>query len=75
MIELPTPELAIVVTGPTAGGKTSLSAAIARRLELPIISLDSMKVYRRMDIGTAKPSAQLRCQAAAIPCATPTPSR
>lgn len=62
MIELPTPELAIVVTGPTAGGKTSLSAAIARRLELPIISLDSMKVYRRMDIGTAKPSAQLRAE-------------
>ena len=60
MIEIPQPRLAIVVTGPTSGGKTALSAAIGRRYGLPIASLDSMKIYRRMDIGTAKPSPELR---------------
>ncbi len=49
----------LVVTGPTAGGKSRLAVRIARRLSVPIISLDSMKVYRGMDIGTAKPGAEL----------------
>ena len=50
----------IVVTGPTCGGKTGLSAALAREFSWPILSLDSMKVYRGMDIGSAKPSRALR---------------
>jgi len=53
---------ALVITGPTSGGKTGLAAEIARRLDRPILSLDSMKVYRRLDIGTAKPSAELRAE-------------
>lgn len=55
----------IVITGPTGSGKASLAVALARRLEVPIISLDSMKVYRRMDIGTAKPSAE---KLQGVPC-------
>jgi tRNA dimethylallyltransferase len=50
----------LVVTGPTASGKGALAAELARRLGGEIVSLDSMKVYRRMDIGTAKPSPALR---------------
>lgn len=46
----------IVVVGPTASGKTSLSIELAKRLNGEIISADSMQVYRMMDIGTAKPS-------------------
>jgi len=47
-----TPVLALL--GPTAVGKTALSLSIAQRLNCEIISLDSMQVYRHMDIGTAK---------------------
>ncbi len=48
------------LTGPTSSGKTSLAIEIARRIDAEIISLDSMAIYREMDIGTAKPSpAQL----------------
>ncbi len=50
----------IVVTGPTAGGKGRLASEIARRLSTGVISLDSMKVYRDMDIGAAKPSLAAR---------------
>ena len=49
-----------VLTGPTASGKTELSLAIAQKLHLDIICMDSMQVYRRMDIGTAKPDARER---------------
>ena len=49
---------AIVLTGPTAVGKTELSLGLARALNAEIISLDSRLVYRGMDIGTAKPTAQ-----------------
>jgi tRNA dimethylallyltransferase len=45
---------ALVITGPTAAGKTSLSLAVAERLHGEIISMDSRQVYRGMDIGTAK---------------------
>lgn len=45
------------LTGPTACGKSALSLALAERLGAEILSLDSMAVYRGMDIGTAKPSA------------------
>jgi tRNA dimethylallyltransferase len=44
------------LTGPTASGKSALSFALAERLGAEILSLDSMAVYRGMDIGTAKPS-------------------
>ncbi|MCR4839652.1 MAG: tRNA (adenosine(37)-N6)-dimethylallyltransferase MiaA [Eubacterium sp.] len=44
----------IILTGPTAVGKTGLSIALAKRLDGEIISADSMQVYRGMDIGTAK---------------------
>jgi tRNA dimethylallyltransferase len=50
--------------GPTAAGKTEVALALARRLGADIYSLDSMLVYRGMDIGTAKPSAEQR---AAVP--------
>jgi tRNA dimethylallyltransferase len=45
------------LTGPTASGKTAVGLALAKRLGAEILSLDSMAVYRGMDIGTAKPSA------------------
>jgi tRNA dimethylallyltransferase len=48
------------VTGPTASGKTAVGIELARRLDAEIISLDSMAVYRGMDIGTAKPTAEER---------------
>src|SRR5436305_13935958 len=44
------------LTGPTASGKTQVGVELALRLNAEIISLDSMAVYRGMDIGTAKPS-------------------
>ncbi|WP_417747499.1 tRNA (adenosine(37)-N6)-dimethylallyltransferase MiaA [Rosistilla oblonga] len=45
------------LTGPTASGKSTVADSLAAKLELEILSLDSMTVYRRMDLGTAKPSA------------------
>ena len=50
----------ICIAGPTASGKTSLSIALAKELDAQIVSCDSMQVYRRMDIGTAKPSPEER---------------
>lgn len=44
----------IILTGPTAAGKTELSVALAKRLNGAVISADSMQVYRHMDIGSAK---------------------
>ena len=44
----------IAVVGPTASGKTALSVELAKRLDGEIISCDSMQIYKRMDIGTAK---------------------
>ena len=46
----------VVLTGPTAVGKTKLSIKLATAVDGEIISADSMQVYRRMDIGTAKPT-------------------
>ncbi len=48
------------LTGATASGKTRLGIELAQRLDAEIISLDSMAIYRGMDIGTAKPAAQER---------------
>ena len=50
----------ICIAGPTASGKTALSIALAKELDGEIVSCDSMQVYRRMDIGTAKPSLEER---------------
>ena len=50
------PRSVIVITGPTATGKTALSVALARRIGGEVVSADSMQIYRRMDIGTAKVS-------------------
>ena len=48
----------LVITGPTASGKTALAVELAKRHNGEVISADSMQIYRRMDIGTAKPTAQ-----------------
>jgi len=50
----------IVLIGPTAVGKTDLSLDLAERFSCEIISVDSMQVYRFMDVGTAKPTLQER---------------
>jgi len=50
---------AILVTGPTASGKTDLALALAEQLPCELISVDSALVYRGMDIGTAKPAPSL----------------
>ena len=50
------------ILGCTASGKSALGLELARRTGGEIISIDSMKVYRRMDIGTAKPSPQVRAE-------------
>lgn len=49
---------AIALVGPTASGKTAVALAVAQQWPIEIISLDSALVYRGMDIGTAKPTAQ-----------------
>src|SRR5687768_13079881 len=49
---------AIFLMGPTASGKSRLALQIARYLPVEIISVDSAQVYRYMNIGTAKPSAE-----------------
>jgi len=46
----------LVITGPTATGKTALGALLAKKLGGEVVSADSMQVYRHMDIGTAKPT-------------------
>lgn len=47
-----------ILTGPTASGKTSLSIRLAKVHQCEIVCMDSMQIYRRMDIGTAKPTVQ-----------------
>jgi len=49
-------DLAICLMGPTAAGKTDLALALAGKLPLGLISVDSAMVYRHLDIGTGKPS-------------------
>ncbi len=50
----------ILILGTTASGKGRLAFELAKSLDAEIVSIDSMKVYRRMDIGTAKPSLEQR---------------
>lgn len=47
-----------VLTGPTASGKTALSLQLAKKYNCEIICMDSMQIYRRMNIGTAKPTIE-----------------
>ena len=48
----------ICIAGPTASGKTALAVELAKELNGEVISCDSMQIYRRMDIGTAKPTKE-----------------
>jgi tRNA dimethylallyltransferase len=53
----------VAIIGPTAGGKTALSLALAERFGGEIVNCDSVAVYREFEIGTAKPSPEERCRA------------
>src|SRR5438128_12001836 len=50
----------LLLAGPTASGKSEVALELAERLQGEIISVDSMQVYRGLDIGTAKPAAEER---------------
>ncbi len=52
----------LAIVGPTGTGKTELACEVARRAGAEIVSCDSLQVYRGMDIGTAKPSLELRAE-------------
>jgi len=54
----PVPQI-VVITGPTAVGKTNLAIGLARRFPVSLISVDSGQVYRELDIGTAKPDGHV----------------
>jgi tRNA dimethylallyltransferase len=54
--------IAYALLGPTASGKSRLAMALAERVPLEIVSLDSAQVYRGMDIGTAKPTREERAR-------------
>ena len=58
------PPTALVLTGPTGSGKSEWAWRLAQRLPIEIISVDSAQVYRGLDIGTAKPSAEVRSRVA-----------
>ncbi len=53
--------LVVVIVGPTASGKTKLSIELAKKFHGEIVSADSMQIYRRMNIGTAKPTEEEKC--------------
>lgn len=48
----------IVITGPTASGKTALAVELAKKLNSEVVSADSMQIYKGMNIGTAKPTTE-----------------
>jgi tRNA dimethylallyltransferase len=52
--------LVVILLGPTGSGKTALSLALGERFDGEIVSCDSVAVYRGMDLGTAKPTAEER---------------
>jgi tRNA dimethylallyltransferase len=54
--------LLVVILGPTGSGKTSLSVTLARQFDGEVVSCDSVAVYRGLEIGSAKPSAEQRQQ-------------
>ena len=51
----------IVIAGPTAVGKTSLSIKLCQELGGEVVSADSMQIYKSLDVGTAKPTLEERC--------------
>ena len=53
---------AVVITGPTAAGKTAVAIELARRFPVDLISVDSAQVYRGMNVGSAKPDADTLAQ-------------
>ena len=54
---------AVAIVGPTASGKSAVALGVAERLgDVEQLSIDSMQVYRGMDIGTAKPSPEERAR-------------
>jgi tRNA dimethylallyltransferase len=55
-------ENALILTGPTASGKTALALELADRVGAEVVALDSMTVYRGMDVGTAKPTPEERAR-------------
>ena len=59
MADLSKPRV-VAVGGPTASGKTALSVALARAFDGEIVNADSMQIYKNLDVGTAKPSAEER---------------
>ena len=61
----------IIITGPTASGKTALSVELAKKVGGEIISADSMQVYRHMDIGSAKVTEQVSAHACRRATAVP----
>jgi tRNA dimethylallyltransferase len=52
----------VALVGPTAAGKTALALAAAKMLEAEIVSVDSMQIYRGMDIGTDKATPEMRAE-------------
>jgi tRNA dimethylallyltransferase len=60
LVEETAEPLLVVILGPTGSGKTSLSIALGRRFDGEIVSCDSVAVYRGLEIGSAKPSAEQR---------------
>ena len=50
----------VIVLGPTASGKSDMAVELARRFDGEIVNADSLQVYRGLDIGTAKPSTEVR---------------
>ena len=56
------PPDAVLLAGPTASGKTDWALALAERVPLEVVSVDSAQVYRGFDIGSAKPPAELRAR-------------
>lgn len=60
----PFPAACVYLTGPTASGKTAVGIELARLLDAEIVAMDSMTVYRGLDVGTAKPTREERAAAA-----------
>jgi tRNA dimethylallyltransferase len=67
-VDLQTDYDLIIITGPTASGKTSLAVAVANRVGGEIISADSRQVYRGMNIGTGKDYDDYLIDGKRIPC-------
>ncbi|HKU89936.1 MAG TPA: tRNA (adenosine(37)-N6)-dimethylallyltransferase MiaA [Steroidobacteraceae bacterium] len=62
MTATPSTKPVAVLTGPTGTGKTDIALALAREFPIEIISVDSAQVYRGLDIGSAKPSPEIRAR-------------